>query len=185
MLGRHDLLTYGSEEDSNPPGLEPGDTGGGTRVPDAVKQMDTLTTVLRSFWSETGCGNRSLQRSKPGAQTVKALVPLTPGSYELHDVPADTRIDDFVRLKNRKFFVGKGYYTFTKTETIQKGKELVVVERATGIAYGGAGVRQMLGLPTDVDVRVKPDANPDYLICVQSTANNRKLLKGTKLLWTF
>lgn len=122
---------------------------------------------------------------KVNAQTVKALVPLTKGSYELHDVLADSRIDDFVRLKNRAFFVGKGYYTFTKTETIQKNKNLIVVEQATGQAFGGAGVRQMLGLPADVDARVKPDANPDYLIFVQSTANNRKLLKGTKFLWTF
>lgn len=123
---------------------------------------------------------------KVNSSTVKSqLIPLTPGSYEVHDVLADSRIDEFVRAKRRTFYVGKGYYTFTKTETIQKGKQLIVVEKATGAAYGGAGVRGLLGLPNDVDVRVKPDANPDYLIAVQSTANNRKLLAGTKLVWTF
>lgn len=119
------------------------------------------------------------------ATVTSQLIPLTTGSYEVHDVLMDTRIDDFVRSKRREFFVGKGYYSFTKTETIQKGKRLIVVEKATGIAYGGASVRTLLGLPDDVDVRVRPDANPDYLICVQSTANNRKLLAGTKLVWTF
>lgn len=156
------------------------------------KAATTITTSTQSYMTNVSRGVKIDKNDvfgtgvdKVNAQTVKALVPLTKGSYELHDVTADTRIDDFMRVKGRTFFVGKGYYTFTKTETIQKNKNLIIVEKATGTAFGGAGVRQMLGLPADVDARVKPDANPDYLICVQSTANNRKLLKGTKLLWTF
>lgn len=122
---------------------------------------------------------------KVNAQTVKAvLVPLTPGSYEIYDVPDKVRIDEFVRGKNRRFFVGKGFYQLTKLETIQANKELLVVEKATGQAYGGAGVRPMLKLGADT-VRVKPDHNPDYLIFVQSTANNRNLMPNTKMIYTF
>jgi hypothetical protein len=47
--------------------------------------------------------------------------------------------------------------------------------------FVGDGVRAMVGLP-DMEVRVKPDQNPDFDVYVQSTSTNRKLVAGTKVM---
>lgn len=121
---------------------------------------------------------------KVNSQTVQAATPLTRGSFVIWDVPNDTRIDDFVRgVNGGRFNVGRGYYQLTgKTVIIQANKNVILVSKKDGQGYGGDAVRQILGLGS-TDVRVKGDDNPDYLIFVQSTANNRKLFAGTKLLY--
>lgn len=80
------------------------------------------------------------------------------------------------------YTVGMAHYQLTKTETIQPGKTLAVVRKGTEEVFIGPQVRDLVGLRTDVSVRVKPDFNPDYDIYVQSTSVNRKLLPGTKIL---
>jgi hypothetical protein len=121
---------------------------------------------------------------KVNAQTVQALTPLTPGSFVLWHVDADTRIDDFVRANNGgRFNVGRGFYQLTgKTVIIQANKDVIILDKHTLNAYGGDAARSLIGLGS-TDVRVKGDDNPDYWIFVKSTANNRKLFAGTKLLY--
>jgi uncharacterized protein YegL len=122
---------------------------------------------------------------KVNASTVKAnLVPLTKGSYQVWDVDTDTRIDLFVQSKGWTFHVGKGHYQLTgRSVLVQANKKILVLEKSTGLVYGGAEARALVGLPQGVDARVKADANPDYMVLSQSTANNRKLLKGTKFVY--
>ena len=117
------------------------------------------------------------------SQTVAAarLTPLKPGTYFLVPVPKDSVIKDFVESTGNPYRVGRAYYQLMKTETIQANKALAVVERKTAKVYTGDGVRGMIGLPS-VEVRVKPNHNPDYDIFVQSTSVNRKLIAGTKVL---
>ncbi len=109
------------------------------------------------------------------------LVSLTPGSYDFGYVAEDTRIDDYVsRAQKRPYVIGRGYYQLTKTETIQAKKNVVILTSNNEV-YGGAEARKMLGLPDDQSVRVKPGDHP-YTIFVQSTAPNRKLIRGTRVL---
>lgn len=123
---------------------------------------------------------------KVNANTVKAnLVPLTKGSYQVWDVTEDKRIDLFVQSQGWTFHVGKGYYQLTgRSVLVQANKRILVLEKATGLVYGGAEARTLVGLPQGVDARVKADDNPDYFVLSQSTANNRKLLAGTKFVYT-
>jgi uncharacterized protein YegL len=123
---------------------------------------------------------------KVNANTVKAnLVPLTKGSYQVWDVDTDTRIDLFVQGKGWTFHVGKGYYQLTgKRVLVQANKRILVLEKSTGLVFGGAEARALVGLPQGVDAHVKADVNPDYIVLSQSTANNRKLLAGTKFVYT-
>lgn len=118
--------------------------------------------------------------------TVKAnLVPLTKGSYQVWDVTEDKRIDLFVQSKGWTFHVGKGYYQLTgKRVLVQANKRILVLEKATGLVYGGAEARTLVGLPNGTDAYVKADDNPKYIVLSQSTANNRKLLAGTKFVYT-
>lgn len=116
------------------------------------------------------------------AQTVRqaGLQPLKRGSYQIIPVPQDSVIKDFVESTGRTYRTGSVYYEFKKAEKIQGTKEILIVEKATGTAYEGPAARDLLGLPA-MEVRVRPDQNPEYTIYVQSTSVNRKLPAGSKV----
>lgn len=131
-------------------------------------------------------GTRSLFSTGADAvntATVKAanLVALSPSQYKLVPVPRDAVIKDFVESCGYRYQIGKGYYQLSKTETIQATKEIAVVDIKTDQVYTGPDARHLIGLPA-MNVRVKPDHNPQYKIYVQSTSVNRKLIAGTRIL---
>lgn len=117
------------------------------------------------------------------AQTVSSagLAQLPANRYRMLPVDYDFPIREYVQGKGYPYNVGRAYYQLTKTENIQAGKGVAVVEKATGKVYTGTNARNLLGLPA-MDVRVKPDYNPLYDVYVQSTSTNRKLIHGTNLL---
>lgn len=80
------------------------------------------------------------------------------------------------------YIVGQSFYQLMKTESIQPQKRVLVREKSTGNIYSGPEARDLIGLPQGVEVRVKPDWNPDYDVFVQSTSVNRKLVPGTDLI---
>ena len=116
-------------------------------------------------------------------QTVKAakLQELPAGSYHLYEVSRDRSIRDFVEDCGHTYHIGRAFYLLMKRELIQAGKQVAVMEKATGKIYTGINARNLLGLRA-ADERVKPDQNPLYDVFVQSTSTNRKLISGTKLL---
>lgn len=118
------------------------------------------------------------------AQSLReaALKPLPKSSYTIVPVDREGPIREFVERCGLHYVVGMAHYQLTKTETIQPQKTLAVVKKDTQQVFTGPQVRDLVGLRTDVSVRVKPDFNPEYDIFVQSTSVNRKLLAGTRLL---
>jgi hypothetical protein len=110
------------------------------------------------------------------------LTPLSNRQYTILSVHGDSPIRDFVQGQGFSYSVGKGYYQLTKTETIQPQKQIMIREKRTGKVYSGASARDLLGLPHGMSVRVKPEANPEYDVFVQSTSVNRKVLDGTDLI---
>jgi hypothetical protein len=120
-------------------------------------------------------------RQFSASEVKAAAIPLTTGSYFTLDVKEDSRIDEFVaRETGKPYILGRAYYQFTKTETIQPQKNIAVMLNSQ--VYSGPAARTILGLPADHSVRVKPDQMNGAVIFVQSTSNNRKLLSGTRLL---
>lgn len=116
--------------------------------------------------------------------TVKdaKLKPIPKGTYEYLHVTEEMAIKEFVnKHSSSQYLVGKAFYQLTKTENIQQQKQVAVRNKKSGRFYTGPQARDLLGLP-DMNVRVKPDMNPEYEVFVQSTSVNRKLLVGTKLL---
>lgn len=116
---------------------------------------------------------------KPLPTDKYVLVPVAPQPPEKYGQPI--LIKEFVEGCNHRYQVGKAFYKLSKPEKIQGNKQLAVVEKKTSKVYTGAGARDLVGLP-DMEVRVKPDENPDYDIYVQSNSVNRHLVVGTKLL---
>ena len=121
--------------------------------------------------------------------TVKAnLVPMPKDSYVLTPVVPQSgsreQLKPFVTRHGLTFTTGRHYYELTKTERVQADKKVIVVNRQTGEAYGGDQGRNIIGLPSGIEVKVTPDYNPDWAVFVksQASAGNRNLIQGQRLL---
>jgi hypothetical protein len=106
-----------------------------------------------------------------------------PGRFQFLEVDKDCAIKGFVLENGLRFKTGRGFYEFTKAETIQGRKEVVLMDRETGDLFSGERARQMLGLPPGETVRIRPVNLEKYVIFVQSTSANRKLLAGSRFLY--
>ncbi len=106
-----------------------------------------------------------------------------PGRFQVLEVDENASIKAFVLENGLNFKVGRGFYEFTKKETIQGYKEIVLMDRKTGDLFEGEAARDMLGIPVGETVRIKPNNLEKYVVFVQSTSANRKLIGKTKFLY--
>lgn len=131
-------------------------------------------------------GTRSLFSTGVDAVNVSSvhstLTPLASNAYDIIPVHHDSPIREYVYSRGLDYKIGKGFYQLTKTENIQPQKQIAIREKATDQVYTGDAARDLLGLPRNMQVRVKPNFNPDYDVFVQSTSVNRKLLRDTDIL---
>lgn len=112
------------------------------------------------------------------------MLPCAPARFQLLEVADDIDIKGFVVAQGVTFKQGRGFYQFTKPESIGKGKEIILQEKATGLLFEGMKARKMLNLITyDEKKKVKPADFPEYNVFVQSTSYNRVLKAGTKFLY--
>jgi predicted DNA-binding WGR domain protein len=141
--------------------------------------------------STKGRMNRSLDRM---FSTMLGRAPTTsygdvdlravpPGRFQVLDVDEDIAIKAFVEANGLTFKKGRGFYEFTKTETIQGYKEIILRDRLTGDFYAGDKAREMLGLPLGETARIGPTDLEKYVVFVQSTSVNRVLKAGTRFLY--
>jgi hypothetical protein len=111
------------------------------------------------------------------------LKAVAPGRFQVLEIDADIPIKAFVLENGLTFKTGRGFYEFTKTETIQAKKEIILMDRKTGDFFAGEAVRELLGIPQGETVRIRPNSIEKYIIFVQSTSANRKLIAHTKFLY--
>lgn len=94
------------------------------------------------------------------------------------------QIRDFIETHTGKKMVkGSGFYQLTKTETVQDYKIIAIRDISNKKVYAGDNARQLLGLPYNGDVKVKPGDHGKFEIFIQSTSVNRKLFTGTELMF--
>ena len=105
-----------------------------------------------------------------------------PAKYQLLVVDDDCSIKSFVEGRGLAFKAGKGFYEFTKSETIGAKKEVVLMRKDSGEFFEGDVARRMIGL-TDESKKYKPSDIRDYRVFIQSTSYNRKLIGGTGFLY--
>lgn len=109
------------------------------------------------------------------------------GRFQKIEVESDQAIKDLVEDNGLEFERGRGFYEFTKRETIQAKKEVVILDTETGDMYQGDAAREVLGLPVGASIDISPRAagfdTERYKVYVQSTSNNRKLIGGTTFLY--
>jgi hypothetical protein len=135
--------------------------------------------------------SRSLRRAfatMQGRDLVAEVGPIDlravpPGRFQALEVDGAMLIQEFAQANGLIFKAGKGFYEFTKTETIQASKEIVLQHRSTGDLFAGNQARVMLGLPFGEEARIRPTHLEEYRVFVQSTSYNRKLVGGTRFLY--
>lgn len=117
-----------------------------------------------------------------------ALVPVLPGRFQALYVEADCSIRDFVEANGIAFEKGRGFYELSKPETIQQYKEIILEDKKSGDMYSGGEVRKYLGLQPQRAAggeheKLRPQKTGEYIVYVQSTSVNRKLIGGTRFLY--
>lgn len=104
--------------------------------------------------------------------------------FKIYEVPTEARIDEFISGKSKRaYVVGSGYYQLMKKETIQPHKKVLIMEKSQPQIWGGPEARELIGLPSDADAKVTPGNHSNYDIFVQSKAPNRKLPRGTRVIY--
>jgi hypothetical protein len=127
--------------------------------------------------------NSMMKREGTSIYEAADLRTVSPGRFQILEVDNNISIKAFVLENGLTFKVGRGFYEFTKTETIQGHKEIILMDRKTGDLFEGEAAREMLGIADISTVRIKPNNLEKYMVFVQSTSANRKLIGGTKFLY--
>lgn len=108
------------------------------------------------------------------------------GEVNVWHVKAEADLRDFCEQHTgAPLLKGSAFYQLTKPEkNVQAWKYILIRRKGSGEVYAGREeIRRMLGLPTGCDVGVNPGNHGDYDIFVQSTSVNRKLVRGTDLIY--
>jgi hypothetical protein len=142
-----------------------------------VQKARRMSRNMASIFSQLGGLTIVIEEERPG------LVPVPAGRFQVLEVDSDQAIKDFVLEQGLTFKKGRGFYQFTKTETIQEHKEVVLMDKNTGDMYNGDEARETIGLPYGSRGRIKPATLDQFDVFVQSTSVNRKLIGGTLFLY--
>lgn len=153
-----------------------------------------VKTVTRSYMNARAKGIRStsslfkLDISNLNTQAVKRhLDKLSRNEYVIVPVRKEgSEVRTFCEYNGQigEYNKGNAFYQLSKSEKIQANKQICLRDKLTGAVYTGDEARDLLKLP-DFEVKVSPTDFGKYDIFVQSTSVNRKLVKGTELLYMF
>src|SRR5262249_34865244 len=105
------------------------------------------------------------------------------GRFQVLDVKEPEAIKTFVQRNGLTFRTGKGFCEFSRTETIQANKEIILQHVATGDFFTGNQARVMLGLPLRGTARIRPVHLAGYRVFIQNKSHNRKLRGKTQVLY--
>ena len=99
----------------------------------------------------------------------------------------NANIKDICYRNNIEYKNGNIYYEFLKAEKINNKKRIILMDKRTNDLFEGGCARDIMGLTNladDVDINIKPGALPDFIIFIQSTSPNRKILKDQRVIKT-
>jgi hypothetical protein len=164
-------------------------TAAGRMTRSMSRTLNALTPRITALSELTADEVRTrIRSSAPAGEaytvlTAADLVPVPPSRFQVLEVDADTPIRAFAESNGLLFRPGRGFYQFTKAETIQARKGVVLVDRRTGDMFSGDAARAMLGLPRGASAHIRPSALDQYDVFVQSTSYNRVLKRHTRFLY--
>lgn len=164
----------------------------------SAKGMETATTqnvqAMDQFFTARATGQKATRSFyanlkdvtsedvKAALTDVSTKVTLWPVAESEHDM----QIRDFVekRLNGKPLKKGGAFYQLTKSEDkVQASKKICIRDKSTNAIYFGDAARQMMGMPKYDDVRLKPADLGNFDVFIQSTSVNRKVQKGSQILY--
>lgn len=123
--------------------------------------------------------------SKLNTNTLRQTLTNIAGQVKTWQVDREEDIQPFVQrqLGNVPYIPGTAFYQLTKTEArVQPYKKVLLMEKGSRAVYGGDEARRLIGLKDGATCRVIPGNHSNFDIFIQSTSNNRKLVRGTKVV---
>ena len=112
---------------------------------------------------------------------------LSPERLTVLKVDEDIPIRQFFSQNGLDFKTGKRFYELTKREKIQDYKEILLMDKSTRDVFEVERVRKLLGIPKRTCTLKPSDLNQKilskYIVFIQTTSLNRKLIEGTKFLY--
>jgi hypothetical protein len=91
-------------------------------------------------------------------------------------------IQEFVSKMNLPYVLGNVFYRLEKSEKVDVTKDVLILDRMSGVAHGGREARTLIGL-SDTSTRIKPQpVAGKYDIYVKSTSFNRLLPEHSKII---
>lgn len=157
-------------------------TSYGTQIMSAQTSHGT-----QSYFATRGVGGQSLSNFFVDATkfTDSDVTKLQVARPKHNKVEKEVGISDFFAGKNIPYYAGMAFYELTKKELVQDHKRLIILDLDSGNYYMDSTkltVRKFLKIPTG-DVKLDPKNVGKYRIYVQSTSDNRKLVRGTTVLY--
>lgn len=154
-----------------------------------VKAGDNIRIATEAFLTNRSQGVRgtnnlfNIDMGAVTADTVKGvLTEVDATTYKIVPATVDSSIKDFVEATGSTFTKGSACYQLSKKELIQSYKKIFIQDKNTNKIYGGNNARDLLKLPPQGDVDVKPASHSNFNIFVESTSANRKILANTSVL---
>lgn len=139
--------------------------------------------VARSQGATKSDGFFVTDMSKVKSSDVKKQLTDVKRDYAVLHVKAEAEIRPFVENSGYAYVLGNAFYQLTKNEEIQPYKQILLREKNRTTIYGGDEARDLLNFPAGLTVKVKPGNHANWDIFVQSTSVNRKLVRGTDVLY--
>jgi hypothetical protein len=149
--------------------------------------------AFTSYFSARSAGERSTKTFYTSVANVTEadVKKLGDISAEVSLFPVATKeaggmIREFVekRLGGKPMLKGAAFYQLVKTEEKVQGHKLIAIrDKDTGAIYCGPEARDLIGLPRNLDARVKPDTHGKWQVFVQSTSVNRKIDPNTSIMY--
>lgn len=158
----------------------------------AMQSAAQNVASINSFYVSRSVGMRSSKdfyttdlSNLTKGQVTRTLDNIAP-QVRVLTVEKEQELRPFVEGKTKQSLLrGAAFYQLTKPEKeVQDYKKLLLVEKGNpSKVYAGDDARSLLGLPTKGTVKVVPGNHAGWDVFVQSTSTNRKLVRGTKVVY--
>lgn len=155
--------------------------------------FETATQVtqqaVRQYYGARARGRRSMSNFYADMSHIKA----SDLKKELDNITQDVQFFNVVNTEEIRSFVetkiggpmilGTAFYQLSKPERVQGYKKIAIRNRKSGAVYEGDNARQLLGIPSNGEIKLYPSSHPDFDVFIQSTSTNRKLMPNTQVLF--
>lgn len=149
---------------------------------------EKINKSVENYFTARRTGVKSLTNmisslSDVNAKNVnKILDEVTKYNVVINEAVKAVEIRDLVESKTKiRYTKGCAYYELVKTETVQPTKQVAIQNKKNGKIYTGDNARQLLSLP-DYDIKIKPEHDPEWIVYIQSTSVNRKVIPKQRIL---